>query len=302
MSNEKHYQQILQSVKRNRVALKGTFHTSMDLYSPPSVNMRLRKDLDVFASVVKCRTLQGVKSVRHKNIDCVIVRENTEGEYNGLEHEVTPGVVECLKVITKRKSERVARFAFDYAVKNGREKVTCVHKANIMKQSDGLFLKTCTDVAKLYPSIDFESMIVDNTCMQMVSNPHQFDVMVMPNLYGTVVGNLCAGLVGGAGLVPGCNFGTDYAIFEPGARHTGTDIEGQGVANPTAFIFSSTLLLRHLNLHSHADLISQAVKRVLRSGRVATKDIGGQADTETFVSEIILEMQRPVLHHSMAPH
>jgi len=263
--------------------------------------MRLRKDLDVFASVVKCRTLQGVP-VRHNNIDCVIVRENTEGEYNGLEHEVTPGVVECLKVITKRKSERVARFAFDYAVKNGREKVTCVHKANIMKKSDGLFLDTCGEVAKLYPSIKFESMIVDNTCMQMVSNPHQFDVMVMPNLYGTVVGNICAGLVGGAGLVPGVNIGAEYAIFEPGARHIGADIEGQGVANPTAFIFSSTLLLRHLNLHSHADLISQAVKRVIRAKNVLTRDVGGTATTEEFINEIVLEMHRPVLHHSMAPH
>lgn len=301
MSDETHYQQVLQSIKRNKVALKGPFHTNIELYSPQSVNMRLRKDLDVFASVVKCHTLQGVDA-RHSNIDCVIVRENTEGEYNGLEHEVTPGVVECLKVITQKKSERVAKYAFDYAVKNGRSKVTCVHKANIMKQSDGLFLRTCGEVAKLYPSIKFESMIVDNTCMQMVASPGQFDVMVMPNLYGTVLGNICAGLVGGAGLVPGVNIGTEYAIFEPGARHTGSDIEGKGVANPTAFIFSSTLLLRHLNLHSHADLISKAVKRVIRQKRSLTPDVGGKASTEEFVNEIILEMHRKVLHHSLAPH
>lgn len=288
VDRERDYDNVVQAMKRNKVGLKGVFHTSSERFTDKSLNMRLRKELDTYANVVKCRTLEGVKT-RHKAIDCVIVRENTEGEYNGLEHEVTPGVVECLKVITQRKSERVAKFAFDYAIRNNRRKVTCVHKANIMKQSDGLFLETCKNVSKLYPSIEFESMIVDNTSMQMVSNPHQFDVMVMGNLYGTVVGNICAGLVGGPGLVPGCNFGNEYAMFEPGARHSALDIEGKGIANPTAFIFSSTLMLRHFNLHGHADLISQAVKRVIKDGNKTTRDIGGVASTREFVDAVLEE-------------
>ncbi|KJE93036.1 isocitrate dehydrogenase subunit 1 [Capsaspora owczarzaki ATCC 30864] len=287
--------EALLSLKRNKVGLKGTFHTPIGKGAHRSFNMHLRKELDLFANIVKCRTVPGF-ATRHSNVDLVVIRENTEGEYSGLEHQSSPGVVEMLKVITRASSYRIAKFAFDYAIKNNRKKVTAVHKANIMKLGDGLFLKTCTEVSALYPNIKFEPMIVDNASMQMVSKPGQFDVLVMPNLYGNIIGNIGAGLVGGAGIVPGINIGRDFAVFEPGARHVAKDIEGQNVANPTAMIFSSTLMLRHLNMSDHADLISQAVKRVIREGKFTTRDIGGTSTTTDFTKAVLEQIHIALSH------
>jgi isocitrate dehydrogenase (NAD+) len=209
----------------------------------------MRQQLDIYASVVLCKSLPGFPT-RHDNVDFAIIRENTEGEYSGLEHQSFPGVVESLKVSTRAKAERICRFAFDFALKNDRKKVTCVHKANIMKLGDGLFLNTFRRVAKEYESsgITANDMIVDNTSMQLVAKPQQFDVMVMPNLYGAIVSNIGAALVGGPGIVPGCNVGRDYALFEPGCRHVAKDIMNTNKANPAAMILSATMMLRHLGL------------------------------------------------------
>ncbi|KAG0343314.1 isocitrate dehydrogenase (NAD(+)) idh1, partial [Podila minutissima] len=210
------FKQSVESLRRNKVGLKGILYTPVSSTGHSSFNVTLRKDLDMYASLVLCKNIPGYPT-RHKGVDFAIIRENTEGEYSGLEHQSYPGVVESLKVITRTKSERIARFAFDFALRNGRKKVTCIHKANIMKLADGLFLNTCREVSKEYASsgIKFDDMIVDNASMQLVSKPQQFDVMVMPNLYGNIVSNVGAGLVGGPGIVPGCNIGREYAMFEP---------------------------------------------------------------------------------------
>lgn len=209
-------EEVAKSIQKNKICLKGILATPD--YSRTgelqTLNMALRNELDLYANVVHVRSLPGVKS-RHSNIDCTIIREQTEGEYSALEHECVPGVVECLKIITAQKSMRIAKFAFDYATKNNRKKVTCVHKANIMKLGDGLFMRCCEEVAKLYPRMEFEKMIVDNTTMQMVSNPHQFDVMVTPNLYGNILDNIASGLVGGAGVVAGASYSPECVVFEP---------------------------------------------------------------------------------------
>lgn len=209
-------QDVANSIHKNRIAIKGILG-SPD-YSRTgelqTLNMKLRNELDLYANVVHVRSLPGVKS-RHQNIDCTIIREQTEGEYSALEHEGVPGIVECLKIVTRKKSLRIAKFAFDYATSNNRKKVTCVHKANIMKLGDGLFLRCCEEMSELYPRIQFEKMIVDNTTMQMVSNPNQFDVMVTPNLYGNILDNIASGLVGGAGVVAGASYSADHVVFEP---------------------------------------------------------------------------------------
>lgn len=207
---------VTRSISKNRVCLKGILGTpdysrTGDLQT---LNMKLRNELDLYANVVHVRSLPGVKS-RHSNVDLTIIREQTEGEYSALEHESVPGVVECLKIVTAKKSRRIAKFAFDYAISNNRKKVTCVHKANIMKLGDGLFLRSCEEMARLYPRIQFEKMIVDNTTMQMVSNPNQFDVMVTPNLYGNILDNVASGLVGGAGVVAGASYSPEHVVFEP---------------------------------------------------------------------------------------
>eukprot|EP01137_Pigoraptor_chileana_P032187 Opistho-2@21175 len=274
------------SIRRNKVALKGVVATPIGRGSHQSFNMILRKEFDLFANVVKCRSIPGYPT-RHNNVDLVVIRENTEGEYSGLEHQSVSGVVESLKVVTRENSIRIAKYAFDYATRNNRKKVTAIHKANIMKLGDGLFLNSCKEVSALYPMIKFESMIVDNCCMQLVSNPYQFDVMVMPNLYGNIVGNVGAGLVGGAGVVPGINIGHEFAIFEPGARHAAADIQGQNIANPSAMIFSATLMLRHLGHHTHADVISKAVKRVIKTGKYATRDMGGVTSSTQFTQQVL---------------
>lgn len=273
------------SLKRNKVGLKGIFHTSNDI-GKNSFNVALRKQLDIYASLTLIKNIPGIHT-KLQDIDIALIRENTEGEYSGLEHQSVPGVVESLKIITKFKSERIAKFAFDFALKNDRKKVTAVHKANIMKLGDGLFRSTVQEVGKDYEGIEVDTIIVDNASMQAVSRPQQFDVLVTPNLYGSILSNIGAALIGGPGLVPGANFGREHAVFEPGCRHVGLDIQGKHVANPTAMILSATLLLRHLGLDAKADRISQAVYDVLKDGKVRTPDIGGTSTTEDFTNAVL---------------
>ncbi|KAF5902065.1 isocitrate dehydrogenase [NAD] subunit gamma, mitochondrial-like, partial [Clarias magur] len=259
LNNEDDINNAITAIRRNGVALKGNIETNHTM--PPSHKSRnnlLRTSLDLYANVMHCQSLPGVQT-RHKNIDVIIIRENTEGEYSSLEHESVPGVVESLKIITRNNSLRIAEYAFKLAREKGRRRVTAVHKANIMKLGDGLFLQCCKEVASGYPDIAFDSMIVDNTTMQLVSKPHQFDVMVMPNLYGNVVSNVCAGLVGGPGLVPGANYGNNYAVFETATRNTGKSIAGRNIANPTAMLLAGCLMLDHLRLHEYASMIRNAI-------------------------------------------
>lgn len=274
---------VVKSIQKNKVCLKGIlaspdFSRTGELQT---LNMKLRNELDLYANMVHVQSFQGIDT-RHKGLDIVVVREQTEGEYSALEHETVPGVVECLKVITAKKSQRIAKFAFDYAVKHNRKKVTAVHKANIMKLGDGLFLRSCEQMAKLYPRIKFEKMIVDNTTMQLVSHPHQFDVMVTPNLYGNIVDNIASGLVGGAGVVAGASYSSEHVVFEPGARHTFSEGVGKNIANPTAMLLCSSKMLRDVNLLHYANMIYDAVKKVLADGKVRTKDLGGQDTTDEF--------------------
>lgn len=260
----------LDSLKRNKVGLKGILFTGPHAETPRSLNVALRQQLDLFASVVQCKNFIGLQS-RYPSIDLVIIRENLEGEYAGLEHSAIPGVIESLKVCTRRNTERTVRFAFDWAVRNGRKTVTCVHKANIMKLSDGLFLKVFKEVAEHYRishGITSTDMIVDNAAMQMVSNPAQFDTIVTSNLYGNIMANIAAGLIGSPGLVPGYNIGHEVAVFEPGARHVAKDIEGLNSANPVSMLLSSAFMLQHLGLHGHSAFIREAVDRVIESGKV----------------------------------
>ncbi|XP_078485019.1 isocitrate dehydrogenase [NAD] subunit beta, mitochondrial-like [Ciona intestinalis] len=280
--------ELIHSVAKNKVALKGILATPswFDIGELQSVNMNIRKRLDLFANVVRVKSLPGIKT-RHGAIDIVVIREQTEGEYSALEHESVPGVVESLKIITRVKSERIAKFAFDYATKHGRNKVTAVHKANIMKLADGMFLDSCREVAKLYPKIKFEAMIVDNTCMQLASHPSQFDVMVMPNLYGNIIDNLAAGLVGGAGVVPGESYSPDCVVFETGARHPFAQAVGRNIANPTAMLMCAANMLHHMNLVAHAKLVQDALLKVLRDGKIRTTDLKGYATTTEFTAAVI---------------
>ncbi len=249
------------------------------------MNVRLRKVLDLYANLRPVRNLPGVPS-RFGDVDLVIVRENTEGLYSGLEHEVVPGVVESLKVMTDKASTRIAVFAFEYAKKFNRKKVTVVHKANIMKKSDGLFLKCCRQVAVNYPMIEHDEKIVDNTCMQLVLNPYQFDVMLMENLYGDIVSDLAAGLVGGLGVVPSGNIGEKAALFEA-VHGTAPDIAGKNLANPTALLLSAVMMLRHMNEETAGDRIEFALNKVLQKRETVTRDLGGTATTSQFADAII---------------
>ncbi|XP_045539904.1 isocitrate dehydrogenase [NAD] subunit beta, mitochondrial isoform X1 [Papilio machaon] len=279
---------VVNSIAKNKICIKGILATPDFSHTGElqTLNMKLRNALDLYANVVHVKSLPNVKC-RHHDVDCIIIREQTEGEYSALEHESVPGVVECLKIITAAKSERIAKFAFDYAVKMGRKKVTAVHKANIMKLGDGLFLRSCEEMAKLYPRIQFEKMIVDNCTMQMVSNPNQFDVMVTPNLYGNIVDNLASGLVGGAGVVAGASYSAECAVFEQGARHIFSGAVGKNIANPTAMLLCSANLLAHVNLHSYSKMIKNAINKVLADGKVRTKDLGGQSTTKDFTYAVI---------------
>uniref|UniRef100_A0A8C4PT12 Isocitrate dehydrogenase [NAD] subunit, mitochondrial n=4 Tax=Equus TaxID=9789 RepID=A0A8C4PT12_EQUAS len=286
-ADEEDIRNAIMAIRRNRVALKGNIETNHNL--PPSHKSRnniLRTSLDLYANVIHCKSLPGVVT-RHRDIDILIVRENTEGEYSSLEHESVAGVVESLKIITKAKSLRIAEYAFKLAQECGRKKVTAVHKANIMKLGDGLFLQCCKEVAAGYPQITFENMIVDNTTMQLVSRPQQFDVMVMPNLYGNIVNNVCAGLVGGPGLVAGANYGHVYAVFETATRNTGKSIANKNVANPTATLLASCMMLDHLKLHSYATSIRKAVLASMDNENMHTPDIGGQGTTSEAIQDII---------------
>lgn len=287
---------VTNSITKNRVCLKGILATPDYSHTGElqTLNMKLRNELDLYANVVHVKSLPGIKC-RHSNIDCVIIREQTEGEYSALEHESVKGVVECLKIVTATKSQRIAKFAFDYATKNQRKKVTAVHKANIMKLGDGLFLRSCEEMAKLYPRIEFEKMIVDNCTMQMVSNPQQFDVMVTPNLYGNIVDNLASGLVGGAGVVAGASYSANCVVFEPGARHTYSEAVGKNVANPTAMLLCASKMLRHVNLPVYGDMLRNAVEKVLKEGKVRTKDVGGQSSTQEFTYAVIHSLDLPKL-------
>jgi isocitrate dehydrogenase (NAD+) len=274
----------VESVRRNGVGLKGPMATAI-AGGARSVNVALRKTLDLYANLRPVKNLPGLKT-RFENVDVVIVRENTEDLYSGLEHEVVPGVVESLKIITEKASTRIARFAFEYAKKEGRKKIHAIHKANIMKLSDGLFLKSIRAVAAEFPEVEYKEMIVDNACMQIVLNPQQFDVLLLPNLYGDVMSDLAAGLVGGLGVVPSGNIGDHGAIFEA-VHGTAPDIEGKGLANPTALLMSSILMLDYLGERSAARRIETALEKVYSEGKHTTHDVGGKAGTNEFSEAVI---------------
>ncbi|GBC77744.1 Isocitrate dehydrogenase [NADP] [bacterium HR08] len=279
---------VLESIERNRVALKGPITTPIG-EGFASVNVRLRKELDLYANLRPVRSLPGTP-MRFGSIDLVVVRENTEDLYSGLEHIVVPGVVESLKIITERASMRIARFAFEYARRENRRKVTVVHKANIMKLSDGLFLDCVRRVAREYPEIEIEEKIVDNACMQLVMNPQQFDVLLLENLYGDIISDLAAGLVGGLGVVGGANLGDTIAVFEA-VHGSAPDIAGKNMANPTAMLLSALMMLRHLGEAEAADRIYAALCRVLAERQIRTRDLGGTATTTEFTEAILAELE-----------
>jgi isocitrate dehydrogenase (NAD+) len=274
---------LLDSIRRTKVSLKGPVTTPVG-GGFTSVNVGLRKALDLFANLRPVWNIAGVPA-RYSGVDLVIVRENTEDLYAGLEHEVVPGVVESLKIITADASTRIARFAFEHARRHGRRRVTAVHKANIMKLGDGLFLRSVREVAAHYPDVTCDDRIVDNACMQLVVNPSQFDILLLPNLYGDIVSDLCAGLVGGLGVVPGANLGTEIGVFEA-VHGSAPDIAGKGVANPTALLLSALLMLRHIGEEGIADRISRALGVVLGEDQIRTRDLGGSAGTAEFASAI----------------
>jgi len=277
-------EELLESIKRNKVALKGPITTPIGK-GFTSVNVGLRKALDLYANLRPVRTLPNIPT-RYETIDLVIVRENTEDLYSGIEHVVVPGVVESIKIITEKASTRVSRFAFEYARREGRKKVTAVHKANIMKLSDGLFLDCFRKVAADYPEIEADDKIVDNTCMQLVMRPEQFDILLLENLYGDIVSDLGAGLVGGLGLVPGANIGEQGAVFEA-VHGSAPDIAGQGIANPTALLQSGILMLRYLGERDAAQRIETAMLGIFSEGKTRTRDIGGTAKTTEFADAVL---------------
>jgi isocitrate dehydrogenase (NAD+) len=277
-------QDLIDSIKRNKLALKGPVATPIGTGFVSS-NVRLRKALDLYANLRPVKSLQGVKT-RYEDVDLIVVRENTEDLYSGLEHEVVPGVVESLKIITDRASRRIAKFAFDYARQEGRKKVTAIHKANIMKMSDGLFLNCFREVAKDYPEIEANDLIVDNACMQLVMNPVQFDVLLLENLYGDIISDLGAGLVGGLGVAPGANIGEEIAVFEA-VHGAAPQIAGRGIANPTALLQSAVLMLKYVGEREIGVRVQNALERVLAEGKLMTRDLGGNATTLEFTEAII---------------
>jgi isocitrate dehydrogenase (NAD+) len=279
--------ELLESIKQNKVGLKGPITTPVGK-GFTSVNVGLRKALDLYANLRPVRALPNVPC-RNPGLDLVVVRENTESLYSGIEHEIIPGVVESLKIITEKASTRIARFAFAYARSEKRKKITAVHKANIMKLSDGLFLRCFEEVGKLYPETERQSMIVDNASMQLVMRPEQFDILLCENLYGDIVSDLCAGLIGGLGLVPGANIGEKGAVFEA-VHGSAPDIAGKGIANPTALLQSAILMLNHIEERAAATKIETAMLKVFAEGQVRTRDIGGTASTDEFADAIIGKM------------
>jgi isocitrate dehydrogenase (NAD+) len=281
--------ELIDSVTRTKVALKGPVTTPIG-EGFTSVNVGLRKALDLYANLRPVWSIPGIPS-RYSGIDLVIVRENTEDLYSGLEHEVVPGVIESLKIISERASRRIVEFAFKYARERGRKKVTAVHKANIMKLGDGLFLRTARDVARQHTDITYDEKIVDATCMHLVMRPEVFDVLVMPNLYGDIVSDLCAGLVGGLGVVPGANLGTTTAVFEA-VHGSAPDIAGKNMANPTALLLSALLMLEHIGEAEAASRIRSAIYGILGAGKVRTHDMGGIASTTEFTAAVCAAIEQ----------
>src|ERR1700761_7558797 len=275
------------SIERTKIGLKGPVTTPIG-GGFSSINVELRKRFELYANVRPIRNLPGVHT-RYPGVDLVVVRENTEGLYSGIEHEVVPGVVESLKIITEKASTRISKFAFAYARKMGRKKVHSIHKANIMKMSDGLFIRCSRNISKAYPEIIYGEHIVDNTCMQLVMNPYQYDILLLENLYGDIVSDLCAGLVGGLGLVPGANLGAECAIFEAG-HGSAPDIAGKNVANPTALLQSAILMLRHLDESAAADRVQKALEAVYSERKTLTRDVGGTAGTSQFADAVLAAM------------
>ncbi|XP_045813129.1 isocitrate dehydrogenase [NAD] catalytic subunit 5, mitochondrial-like isoform X1 [Trifolium pratense] len=303
----------LESVRRNRVGLKGPMATPIGK-GHRSLNLTLRKELNLYANVRPCYSLSGYKT-RYDNVDLITIRENTEGEYSGLEHQVVRGVVESIKIITRQASIRVAEYAFHYAKAHGRKRVSAIHKANIMQKTDGLFLKCCREVAEKYPEITYEEVVIDNCCMMLVKNPALFDVLVMPNLYGDIISDLCAGLIGGLGLTPrffsfsfelwakksrsqlyhltpfytlcSCNIGEGGIALAEAVHGSAPDIAGKNLANPTALLLSSVSMLRHLDLHDKADRIQNAILDTIAEGKYRTADLGGTSKTTEFTKAII---------------
>jgi isocitrate dehydrogenase (NAD+) len=278
----------LEAVRQHRVALKGPCTTPIG-EGFRSINVRLRQGLDLFASVRPVRTLPGVR-VPFDHVDLVVVRENTEGLYSGLEHVVVPGVIESLRIVTRDAAERIVRFAFELARREGRRRVTFCHKVDVMRLSDGLFLDAARDVAEAYPFIEFEERRIDNLCMELALDPSRFDVLVMENLFGDVISDLCAGLVGGLGLVPGANIGERYAVFEA-VHGSAPDIAGKGLANPIAIVRSAALLLDHIGQRAAARRVEAAVERTLANGRGLTRDLGGQGNTRGLTDQIIANVK-----------
>lgn len=276
--------EAIESIKRNKVALKAPVTTPVGK-GFRSVNVGLRLALDLYANIRPAKSLKGVKT-KYDNVDLVTFRENTEDLYIGLEEEISPDEVHAIKKITRKASERIIRSAFDYALNNNRHKVTCVHKANILKKSDGLFLHIFEEIAGEYPDIEANSLIVDNTCMQLVMKPEQFDIMVMPNLYGDILSDLTSGLIGGLGLLPSCNKNDDCAIFEA-VHGSAPDIAGKGIANPTALLLSAVMMLEHLNFKDEANRIKKAINDVLENADIRTPDLGGTSSTKEYTDAII---------------
>lgn len=277
-------QETLDAIRRNGVALKGPITTPIGS-GFGSVNVKIRKKLDLYANYRPALSIAGVPS-RYENVDLIVVRENSEGLYSGLEHIVVPGVVESQRIITEHASERIIRFAFDIARSQGRKKVTVVHKANILKKSDGLFLEVARKVRREFEEIEMEEAIVDATAMRLVLDPHQFDVLVMENLFGDIISDLTSGLVGGLGLAPSANIGKDCAMFEA-VHGSAPDIAGKGIANPSALTLAGAMMLRHLGEGEAADRVEKAIRGVISAGTARTADLGGKASTSEFADTVI---------------
>lgn len=279
---------VIESIKKNKIALKAPVTTPIGK-GFRSVNVRLRKELNLYANLRPCKTLNYVKT-RFKDVDIVVVRENTEDLYAGIERQVDENTAESIKIITRSASEKICKFAFDYALKNKRKEVCAVTKANIMKLSDGLFLEAYRNIAKLYPDIKQREILVDNLCMQLVQNPQQFDILVLPNLYGDIVSDLCAGLIGGLGVAQGANIGDDYAVFEP-VHGSAPDIKGQNKANPTAFLLSAVEMLKYIGETYHAKIIETALYKTFEQNKF-TCDLGGNLTTSEFTSAVIKNLPK----------
>ncbi|KAL0271478.1 UNVERIFIED_CONTAM: hypothetical protein PYX00_008559 [Menopon gallinae] len=281
-------QAAIDSVNRNKVGLKGPLMTPVGK-GHRSLNLALRKEFNLYANVRPCRSLEGFKTL-YDDVDVVTIRENTEGEYSGIEHEIVDGVVQSIKLITEEASRRVAEFAFQYARDHKRKKVTAVHKANIMRMSDGLFLRCCREAAEKFSDVKFEEKYLDTVCLNMVQDPSQYDVLVMPNLYGDILSDMCAGLVGGLGLTPSGNIGISGALFES-VHGTAPDIAGMDKANPTALLLSAVMMLRYMELYQHADVIEKACFDTIKEGKFRTGDLGGTSKCSEYTEEICRKLK-----------